>query len=386
MTLTVSWYCIICIFQKASAHHSSRAYAPPPVALSLQQTCVEYAGAVAGLTRAATAAAAPCLPPAPMLVHRDARQPVSAPAPRNTAGFPVAVACANGTDNSGAGGGEGTGVQSSEAGRGEHDYDGGRGALENVSSVSSGESIPSELVVDAVLTSPPYPGVYDYLGHARYARSQLGELPRSPQLSADAPGHPCDEAVTTREVGVDMVPDDVHGITAVGRGGGGASVYVDSPVPSGRDWPSEWTRGEIGAKSEVRRRRRRSVAASSCDRKSESLLEGVSTEEAGGEPESGTGAAGLLAEKWIEDQRAWLDATTKALKTGGRMVVMVGDGDGIDTRSCLLGGIDTSRTDGGGGSGGGGGVLEVVGWATLRAADGARRSMRTEHLVLLEKL
>lgn len=282
----------------------------------------------------------------------------------------MAAACAHGTDKAedGAVSGGRVRVQSSEDER-DDDCD-GRGDRDHISNTSGRERVPEKWNVDAVLTSPPYPGVYDYLGHARYARSQLGALPR-PEPLADAPSiQPSDGAVLTGDGGLDKVPDDVHRIT--GGRDGGESLYIDSPVPSGRDWPSEWTRGEIGAKSEVRRRRR---GAASCNSKSESLLEGVPIEEGDGEP--GTGAAGLLTAKWIEDQRVWLEAAMSALKRGGRMVVMIGDGDGIDTRSCLLSEIGSRTGDGG---------VGVMGWVTLRAADTARRNMRTEHLVLLEKL
>lgn len=333
------------------------------------KTCNDYAGAVAGLTRAVTSAAAPRLPLAPILIHQDARQPISTPSSRTTAGFVMTMACANGTDkaeDSAVFGGR-VRVRSSEDEPG--DDCGGRDNRDNMSNISGREGIPGHWDVDAVLTSPPYPGVYDYLGHARYARSQLGTLPRS-VLPADAAGHhSSDGAVPSSDNGLDKAPDDIHSTT--GGRGRGESLYIDSPVPSGRDWPSEWTRGEIGAKSQVRRRRR---GAASRNPKSESLLEGVPIEEGGEEP--GVGAVGLLTAKWIEDQRAWLDVATSSLKRRGRMVVMIGDGEGIDTRSCLLGDV-VSRTGGEG--------LGVLGWVTFRAADTARRSMRTEHLILLEK-
>lgn len=226
---------------------------------------------------------------------------------------------------------------------------------------------------DVVLTSPPYPGVYDYLSYARYARSQLGALPRLPK--------PFPETST-------VIAENALSSSANGDGGnvGGmlkqqviksqsisASVYVDSPVPSGREWPSGWTDGEIGSKSEGRRRWRNSVSS----HQNPEAQEEISVGEAGLDLGRNDGG---LATKWTEDQREWLAATACALRAGGgRMAVMVGDGENIDTRLSLLQEVEAL------GKGGHEGRLEVVGWATFRKAEGAKRSMRTEHLILLEK-
>ena len=69
--------------------------------------------------------------------------------------------------------------------------------------------------VDAVLTSPPYPAVYDYLSDARRIRSFLGDSARSE--------------------------------------GGDPGAYLGTPLPEGRDWPAAWTRGEIGARRALKR-------------------------------------------------------------------------------------------------------------------------------------
>lgn len=263
------------------------------------------------------------------------------------------------------------------------------------SSVTGVEGIPAGMVFDAVLTSPPYPGVYDYLGHARSARSQLGALPR-PHMTPSRPAgstsgrrpgdRPADAAATVIDEGND---NDLAACR--GKGGteidveacqGGESVFIDSAVPSGRDWPSNWTDGEIGARSEVRRRARRNAAFSGVN-STETDPTGGSLGEAGMQAEKGGDISGL-GRKWADDQKEWLAATSRVLRSGGgRIAVMVGDGDGVDTRSSLLEGVEElGRREGEGGSGLG---LRVVGWATLRAARDARRSMRTEHLVLLEK-
>lgn len=181
--------------------------------------CTEYASAIAGLTREATAAAAPSPPPRALLVHRDARQPlppssqaaqpatlkeaaVAAPfGDKDTATGSVVAATDNAIAPTGSVIAEADG---SERERTASSVDANRVTQRKVEPAGEdpqlemhagfplreglsigdnatglgGEGIPSGMVFDAVLTSPPYPGVYDYLAHARSARSQLGALPR----------------------------------------------------------------------------------------------------------------------------------------------------------------------------------------------------------------
>lgn len=248
--------------------------------------CVDYTGAIKRLTAAATSSAPSSSPHKPLIFRQDAREPLTM----------MSVAGEKGERGS-----EFSAVfESLRSTRGQ----GGEGAIGD-------RDIPHGLVVDAVLTSPPYPGVYDYLSHARLTRSRLG------RLSID------------------------------GGGGKDSSVFLD-PVPNGRNWAPAWTAGEVGARSEARRRRR---------------SEAFSDDE-----ESST--------KWEIDQKAWLLATSSAMRAGGRLGIMIGDGDGIDTRSSLLRSVEMLGKEA---------AFEVGGWVTLRAAEGARRNMRTEHLILLEK-
>lgn len=182
--------------------------------------------------------------------------------------------------------------------------------------VSDAKQISDDSLFHAVLTSPPYPGVYDYLAHARQTRSGLGEMAhQSGQKSS-------------------------------------ASLFLESRVPTGRDWAKVWTSGEIGSKQRIRKARRR-----------EASLGEESTREA----------------EWERDQRDWLEATGSALRTGGRMCILIGDGDGVDTKSSILRTVEELRRQNATAS------LELVGSATFKTAEGARRSMRTEHLVLLER-
>lgn len=297
----------------------------PPISVSIfdavgRQVCIDYVSAVKTLTGVATTAAAPSVPRRPLIFRQDARQPVSRASLTTsvTGGKANREGVLQTTDF----------FEEEATVRGER-FGGTRttgGQSEDLHTDRGGRH-HGRLVVDAVLTSPPYPGVYDYLSHARLARSKLGRLSESPA----------------------SVDNDTSCLGG-GLGSSDTSLFVESPVPRGRNWGSEWTDGEVGAMSEARRRRR-----------SEAFSQEASTRN-----------------KWESDQEDWLRATTSALRAGGRLGIMIGDGDGIDTRSSLLrtvGLLDRQNDVA---------SLGVVGWATLRAAKGARRSMRTEHLVLLE--
>lgn len=264
----------------------------------VSQVCVEYKRAIKSLTAAAMSTAPSSSPQKPLIFRRDARRPL------DDSNFKNLLRSEDGESAFetsafvfGESGSTETGPRG-KAGKGEQDT-------------------PFGLVVDTVLTSPPYPGVYDYLSHARSTRSKLGRLSTTS----------CHDGGKYKD----------------------SSLFLD-PVPCGRNWGSAWTVGEVGAKSEVRRRRRSEASSDKHE---------ISSRET----------------KWENDQKDWLLATTSALKAGGRLGIMIGDGDGIDTRSSLLGAVETFPEA----------ALEVVGWVTLRAAEGTRRSMRTEHLVLLEK-
>lgn len=246
------------------------------------------------MTGAATAGAAPCLPQTPVILRRDARNPL-----------PLVVDVGvGGKDNAGGGGLENLAA-----------------CFEPKAPVGGDEHNSKRLVFDAVLTSPPYPGVYDYLAHARQVRSVMGRL-GSPEESRS-----------------------VHR----------TSIFSNSRVPTGRNWADEWVIGEIGSKRKIRRDRREACSGGSGD--------GSTRRE----------------DIWENDQKDWILATTNALKVGGRIGIMLGDGDGVNTRSNLLRTVEVLRTQEGA-------VLDVLGWATFRSAAGARRRMRTEHIILLEKL
>ena len=109
-------------------------------------------------------------------------------------------------------------------------------------------------LADAVLTSPPYAGVYDYLSHAREARARLGAR-------------------------------------------GDASLMGLRGTPAGRDWPQAWrSHNEMGARKAMRKTRR--------------------------------GTTDSFVDTWEKDQRAWLAALRRNVRSGGRAALLIGDGEG----------------------------------------------------------
>ena len=249
--------------------------------------------------------------------------------------------------------------------------------------------------VDAVLTSPPYPGVYDYLSFARKVRAGSGaaiELDVAAGKAAarrneeDEPaneggergGSPGDVA---EEVDAEAKADDaspapprpvpadsrwVDGPEPPYRGtprdrdekaGGerartrarksknvvvpGSEGYFGTAVPRDRSWPAAWTSGEIGARRALRSDPRAFAAA------------------------------------WEAEQMGWLGAVSRSLRVGGRAAIMVGDGANIDTRRSV---IDAGKRAG----------LREVASVTMalshEMSDGTVwNAARREHLVLLEK-
>jgi len=127
--------------------------------------------------------------------------------------------------------------------------------------------------VDAVLTSPPYPAVYDYLSVARKARANMG-------------GH-------AQQLMPGTASEETYGYVA--------TVLPKKVAGNSRreKWPEYWTKNEIGSKRSLRRE---------C------------SEEA-------------YEEKWFSDQESWLMQVKKLLRHGGRCAIVIGDSDAgwIDT-------------------------------------------------------
>lgn len=187
----------------------------------------------------------------------------------------------------------------------------------------------SEAVLDgsvtSALTSPPYPGVYDYLSFARKVRAGSGAaLVDGPDGGGSSGGAGSDSQETT---------DDAkrHGTLR----------YFATAVPDDRNWPTDWNSGEFGSRRELRQDPR------------------------------------AFKDVWQEDQRAWLGVVSRALVPGGRAAVMIGDGANVDTRrSTIDAGAVVGLTH----------VASVSMALTHDMADGGVwNAARREHLVLLEK-
>ena len=186
------------------------------------------------------------------------------------------------------------------------------------------EAVPDGSVTSA-LTSPPYPGVYDYLSFARKVRAGSGAALVDGPDGVSSGGAGSDSQETTT--------DDAkrHGTLR----------YFATAVPDDRNWPTDWNSGEFGSRRELRQDPR------------------------------------AFKDAWQEDQRAWLGVVSRALVPGGRAAVMIGDGANVDTRlSTIDAGADVGLTH----------VASVSMALTHDMADGGVwNAARREHLVLLEK-
>ena len=187
----------------------------------------------------------------------------------------------------------------------------------------------SEAVLDgsvtSALTSPPYPGVYDYLSFARKVRAGSGAaLVDGPDGGGSSGGAGSDSQETTDDA-------NRHGTLR----------YFATAVPDDRNWPTDWNSGEFGSRRELRQDPR------------------------------------AFKDVWQEDQRAWLGVVSRALVPGGRAAVMIGDGANVDTRrSTIDAGAVVGLTH----------VASVSMALTHAMADGGVwNAARREHLVLLEK-
>ena len=186
----------------------------------------------------------------------------------------------------------------------------------------------SEAVLDgsvtSALTSPPYPGVYDYLSFARKVRAGSGAALVDGPDDVSSGGAGSDSQETTDDA-------NRHGTLR----------YFATAVPDDRNWPTDWNSGEFGSRRELRQDPR------------------------------------AFKDVWQEDQRAWLGVVSRALVPGGRAAVMIGDGANVDTRrSTIDAGAVVGLTH----------VASVSMALTHDMADGGVwNAARREHLVLLEK-
>jgi Mg-chelatase subunit ChlI len=117
---------------------------------------------------------------------------------------------------------------------------------------------------------------------------------------------------------------------------------LDVNVPDGRDWPEEWSSGEVGDRKRAKQK----------------------------DPDA-------FAEQWQADQDAWVAQQSQWLAPGGRISVVVGDGKGIDSNASL----QTAFKRVG---------LHTLASATISAQELPRERRepgrrRTEHVLLAEK-
>jgi hypothetical protein len=172
-------------------------------------------------------------------------------------------------------------------------------------------------LVDAVLTSPPYPGVYDYVGFARESRELLTRFGDT-QGRAVIEGNQHEDATTPF-------------LTTAAAGG----VFLETAVPQGRNWPSDFhSQRELGAYSHMKRAAK--VAAREVARTTTSPvptasaaaakeLEAVAAPEAA-EVAPTTGSNDDFAASWAEGEAAWMRSVAAVLKPGGMMALVLGDG------------------------------------------------------------
>jgi hypothetical protein len=141
--------------------------------------------------------------------------------------------------------------------------------------------------ISGILTSPPYPGVYDYVSFARKQRSRFR--------------------------GVGTTTAKTEGETRLKPP---TSYYVDAKVPSSNEldengnrasWSDDFSSvNEFGAKRELRK-----------------------------DPST-------FNDKWTQSQNQWLSNAYRTLKPSGRMLVMIGDGANVDALKSTVACAETA--------------------------------------------
>jgi hypothetical protein len=199
--------------------------------------------------------------------------------------------------------------------------------------------------VAAVLTSPPYPGVYDYLSYAREIRSKVGAAPATSD----------DTTASTNSSSSSNDSSDSSDATAL-------ASFISTALPADRNWPSDWLTDEIGAFKSLKK-----------------------------DPYG-------FKSTWQSDHTAWIKQLMQWLQPGGRAAIQIGDGAGVCALTSTLAaaseaaGCDVAAhltvgttVEASVGSAVSSGQLRLLASATLRSMPGTKWQMRTEHLILLEK-
>ena len=183
--------------------------------------------------------------------------------------------------------------------------------------------------VSGILTSPPYPGVYDYVSFARKQRSRF-------RVGSTAGNG---RAITTTSEETESLKPPT-------------SYYVDAKVPDSNEldengnrapWSDDFSSAnEFGAKRELRK-----------------------------DPSA-------FNDKWTQSQTQWLKNAYKTLKPSGRMLVMIGDGANVDAlKSTVVCAEQLGFT-----------LLASCSLALLRTMESTGtvyNGARKEHLILFEK-
>ena len=111
-------------------------------------------------------------------------------------------------------------------------YDESDGAPAARVTLCDARRIEVENQVDAIMTSPPYPAVYNYLSHAREKRALLSAMAMSPSLQhIEALEHEQEQ------------PTEAPAAATTAA----TPLFLAHDAPQSRDWPSEWMDGEIGS-------------------------------------------------------------------------------------------------------------------------------------------
>ena len=197
--------------------------------------------------------------------------------------------------------------------------------------------------ISGILTSPPYPGVYDYVSFARKQRSRFRGVGTTTATSTTTTtttttGSGDSSGTTKPEEESQLKPP--------------TSYYVDAKVPSSNEldengnrasWSDDFSSvNEFGAKRELRK-----------------------------DPST-------FNDKWTQSQNQWLSNAYRTLKPSGRMLVMIGDGANVDALKSTVACAETAGFT----------LLASCSLALLRTMESTGtvyNGARKEHLILFEK-
>jgi len=197
--------------------------------------------------------------------------------------------------------------------------------------------------ISGILTSPPYPGVYDYVSFARKQRSRFRGVGTTTATSTTTTTTTTtgsgDSSETTK-------PEEESQLKPP------TSYYVDAKVPSSNEldengnrasWSDDFSSvNEFGAKRELRK-----------------------------DPST-------FNDKWTQSQNQWLCNAYRTLKPSGRMLVMIGDGANVDALKSTVACAETAGFT----------LLASCSLALLRTMESTGtvyNGARKEHLILFEK-